>query len=297
MTDEPTQPVQPTRPTESTRSDPNAQLTAIRAETDPAVQAELVNAFLTRMEPVSRQIAYRLCQKFALHTDTWLPDISQCVRLVAHGIITEYAEGKLASIETWRGLLALRAQNAVVKFLDSTQGMSQLSGLTSTKRKLRKLERVRSDMRAQLGGEPTDQEVVEETNRQLKASRTDPSKIGTVRIEDLAADRPAESLGEQHDRSSPVAVETDADLHPVERRQLITMAIERCDRQGEILGKVARAWLGVAYYDHYDQHPTAAAVARQVGIAPVTARHRIAEVKAVVQELLADHYGIARDEQ
>lgn len=98
---------------------PRALLAAIRRETDPVAQAELANAFVTRMEPASKRIAYRYCQSLMLDRRTWLPDIQECVRIAAHGVLADYATGRLLTVEPWSDLLAMRARDTVARFVNS----------------------------------------------------------------------------------------------------------------------------------------------------------------------------------
>lgn len=144
---------------------PRALLSAIRQETDPAAKAELANAFLTRMESASRRIAYRYCQNLMLDHTTWLPDIHQCIRTAAHGIITDYANGRLPTVEPCQPLLTMRARQTVAEFLSTADGVCRFCGR-----------------------EPTDQDVADAAHRGRPPSRIDPPHVGTVRIEDLTTD-------------------------------------------------------------------------------------------------------------
>lgn len=141
---------------------PRALLGAIRQETDPAAKAELANAFLTRMEPANKRVAHRYCQSLMVDPSAWLPGIDRCVRIAAHGVIVDYATGRLLTVEPWCDLLTMRARDTVATFVNSAAGRCRFCGR-----------------------EPTDQEIVDALYRHRKSSRIDPSQVGTVWIKDL----------------------------------------------------------------------------------------------------------------
>lgn len=268
---------------------PEDLLDQIRTAKSRAATDELVEYFLAKMTPMHHQIARQLAHQYKRNRNSIdLDEFYQEIQIAAYGLIREFADGKIAEITSWRALLSTRVRNALPRHIDKFY--NPLSGQTELKRQIRKSAGIRLWLAQELGREPTDQEVVDETNRQMKEARSDESKVGELKISDLAADGPPQSLDDAGDRPDPASVESDSELHALEVTPLVGAVIDRCEAKNETCGAVARVWFGVQLEHGY--RPDGTEVAEAVGIRPTTARQYITRVKQVAKRVLAEKYGI-----
>lgn len=267
---------------------------------NPTTRAFLVDAFLRDTEPMTKGIAAGLCRYFKADRNTWLDEFCQIVRITSQALVEELASDaeKAAEVESYKALLTFRARSAGTKFVDSSAGFNQASGMAGAKRRVKELERTRIAM-IQQGLEPTDEEIVEETNRRMMATRRDAARQGMIcTIDDLRISEFGSNANIE-DHAHPVSVdsvETDGELHSTERVKLIFMCIAACDEENEQLGQIARMWFAPALDENYSDHPTAAMIAEKLGIEPVTARTKVAKVKAIARHVARERFGIRTGE-
>lgn len=286
-----------TMTTEFTAEDLRAFLEAIVEETDETLREHLINDFLAKTDKMNKSIAVRLCRDFGADRNTWLDEFWQFVRIAADALLREFvaSPAKLDEVVTWYGLLQYRSNSAATAFIDSSAGFNQASGMVGVKRRLREMEKTRAQLFNELNREPTDAEIVKTTNERLKRTRADYKRQGMeCTLEDLRALQPAENLDDLHNHVAKETVESDSDLHAVERKRLIMLSIAECDKVNPQLGIIARMWFAPALDDDYDEHPTAAEIAKEVGIQSSTARAKVSMVRKIAREVALRAFDIRR---
>lgn len=267
----------------------------IAACSNEVEREQMIDDFLRATESITKSIGAALCRDFKADRNTWLDDFCQCVRIAAHKLITEVTSSpeKFEEMESYRALLRFRSRSAVTAFVDSSAGFNQASGQAGLKRRRRELERTRATLYAELCREPSDEEIVDVTNVRMRATRVDAARQGMIcKTEDLHIADTAEDIDNHVDLASRDTVETDSDLHATERKRLVLMCIAACDAESPQLGQIARLLLAPALGDGYDDLPTAAAIAKLVGIEASTARAKVSRVKQVSQRVARDQFGI-----
>lgn len=279
--------------------DPGEILAAIAAAHGTDAAEALIDEFLSLTEPLNKSIAVALCRDFKVDRNTWLDDFCQFVRIAAMHLVREIAENpkRMEEIASWRALLTFRARSATTAFLDSTSGFNQVSGMVGVKRRVREMEKTRAAMYAELQREPTDHEVVEETNRRLAETRSDYKRQGMeCKVEDLHVAQPSVAIeNSQGVADMKVHVDDDSDLHSTERDDLIDGCIAACTIEDPRLGEIAKLWFAPARTGGDGEHPTAAHIARTLGIEPSTARAKVTRVRSIAQRIAREQYGIRRE--
>lgn len=267
--------------------------------TDATDQEALTDEFLAACEPIVRFVAFDLCGQFKADRNTWADDFISIVWLEAYNLAKECAgkPAKADEIGSIKAILGYRGRSKVTTFIDSSAGFNQASGLAGWKRRRKELERTRAVLWTEYNREATDAELVEETNRRLRETRADIARQGMeCKVEDLYISDTCENVDDHHNAAIVPGVESDSDLHRVERARLVMLCIAECDKEGELLGKVARLWFADADSDDYDAPPTAASIARDLGIEPSTARAKVGRVRVVSQQVARERFRIRADD-
>jgi hypothetical protein len=129
-------------------------------------------------------------------------------------------------------------------------GFSNASGAT---RRASKINKTRKELSILTGREPSDQEVVDEVNRLAYATRSDPKKQGAlVTLDDLKLTSFSSLDGLTEDYGDSIWAREEAEdvpLSRVEAPTLITYIVAGCFEVSQVLGEVARAWIGDALSD------------------------------------------------
>lgn len=271
-------------------------LAAIVACPDAAERDALVQDFLVMTEPLTKSVGAQVCRAFKADMNTWLDEFIQITRMAALAIVREAIDRPdfVEEIQSYKAILTFRARSGGKKFIDSSGGFNQASGMAGYKRRRDELERTRAAFFAE-GVDPTDQEIVDRTNERMLRSRSDAARQGMIcSIEDLHVADSTESIEDHAHPMSADVVESDSDLHRIERVRLIALCIIECQRESEQLGDIAKIWFAPALEADYDAHPTAAFIATQVGIEASTARAKVARVKQVAQRVAREQFDIRR---
>jgi hypothetical protein len=275
------------------RSDFAGMLYEIGQCTSLTEQHVLINDFIALTEPMNKGIAAAMCRDFKADRNTWLDDFTSIVRESAMHLLREVAGNpdKADEIGSYRGLLHFRAKSATNKFVDSSAGFNQASGMKNLKRRRAELERTRQHFLMQ-GIDPTDDMLVDETNKRMLATRADAARQGMIcNKDDLHFAETTENI---EDHSHPVSndsVESESELHATERHRFVIACIAACDDENPQLGQIARLWFAPALDDTYDSHPTAAYISTQVGIEASTARAKVARVRQIAQHVARERFG------
>lgn len=276
------------------------RIAAIVDEPSEHVRAVMVEDFLAHTERLNRSIAATLCRDYKADRNTWFDDFCQLVRIAAHALVEECIAHpeRLDEVRDYQSLLGFRARSAATKFVDSSAGFNTASGQAGLKRRRRELERTRASLYMR-GYEPTDQEIVDATNERMLAQRADAARQGMIcSIEDLHMSQASENIEDHRPPTSKDVVENDAELHASEREALVAECIAACREESVSLGRVAELWFRPATGADaalYDGPPTAASIAKVVGIEASTARAKVARVRQVSQRVARDRFGMRRE--
>lgn len=263
---------------------------------DPATREFVVGEFLRRTEKLNKAIASGLCRDYRADRNTWLDDFWQLVRIAAATLVEEVIDSpdRADEIRDYPALLKFRSRSAATRFVDSSAGFNATSGQAGLKRRRRELERTRAHLYSQ-GFDPTDEQIVEVTNERMLKARSDAARQGMIcTVDDLRVSEVAENIEDHAHPVSADTVESESELHAVERERLIAACIEAATGESEQLGQIARLWFMPATdaeVDTYDGHPTAASIAVIVGIEASTARAKVARVRQIAQHVARERFG------
>ena len=212
----------------------------------------------------------------ALHAD----DVRQIVAMTALAMVNEHLRGELGA-RRFEALLTVRARSKVRAHFDSASH-TPLSEMTTVKRRLRKLGEKRRQLVAELGREPSADEVVRQWNTEARTRFSDPARqamLATVTdlVDVLHHGDPATP------RRGTGPLRPDAFLGEV-------LAETHC--ADPLLGDTAAAWIGGALADPpFVRSP--AEIAALLGVRPREASAAITAVRGIAGRILTDRHGIA----
>ena len=138
----------------------------------------MINDFLTARQALFGQLARSICLRFRIHPGLHADDVQQIVAMTALAMVHEHLRGTLGA-RRFEALLTVRARSEVRAHFDSAS-QTPLSEMTTVKRRLRKLGEKRRQLVAELGREPTADEVVTQWNTEARTRFTDPARQGML---------------------------------------------------------------------------------------------------------------------
>ncbi len=266
------------------------QLREVARATGPR-RLELRDRFIADRGRLFRLLAHRLCRSLGLRPELYRDDVEQIIALSAVEWVDELVADPAAieAIVSFEGLLHVRSRAAVRTWAD--RELSPASGMVSLRRRVRKLNQLRDELRAATGAEPTDEDVTREHNRRMSAARADAARQGMLAsAEDLAVAGPAVDV-QSLDRA--VTAPEDGLLHAAEGPGLVHAIIARARRVGGVTADVAVAWLSGVYGSEGAQRVlTPREVAEALGIPRESAAAQIRKVRALARRVLAEELGI-----
>ena len=263
-----------------------ADLAAI-ADAPENARLRMINDFLAARQPLFGQLARSICVRFritpALHAD----DVRQIVAMTALSMVHEHLRGELGA-RRFEALLTVRARSEVRAHFDSA-GQTPLSEMTTVKRRLRKLGEKRRQLVAELGREPTADEVVRQWNSEARNRFKDPARQGMLAtVTDLVDVR---SYGDPADTNQPATADP-GPLDALEGRAFLGEVLAETHCADPLLGDTAAAWIGGALADPpFVRSP--AEIAQLLGVRPRDATAAITAVRGIAGRILTDRYGIA----
>jgi hypothetical protein len=266
------------------------QLREVARATGPR-RLQLRDRFIADRGRLFRLLAHRLCRSLGLRPELYRDDVEQIIALGAVEWVDELVADPAAieAIVSFEGLLHVRSRAAVRTWAD--RELSPASGMVSLRRRVRKLNQLRDELRAATGAEPTDEDVAREHNRRMTAARADAARQGMLAsAEDLAVAGPAVDV---HSLDQAVAAPEDGLLHAAEGPGLVHAIIARARRVGGVTADVAVAWLSGVYGSEGAQRVlTPREVADALGIPRESAAAQIRKVRALARRVLAEELGI-----
>lgn len=229
---------------------------------------------------------------------SYTDEIAQIARMVIVTMVDEAISGKVNPLDivSFPSMLHTRVERKTHEWMNSTEGLNSMTEVSGHVRRAQELNKVRDELHAATGIEPTDQEVLDAANAKMEAQRSNPKKQGMqFRQEHLAHQIPRGEDIDLHATNPRLSSSHDAnsvELSPSERVEALLLLIARCDEESPLLGKVARVWATPALSDDYDEEPSAAHIARVLGIKAPTARRERIRVRAIMREIVFARFGI-----
>ncbi|MDI3329941.1 MAG: hypothetical protein QJR09_04290 [Micrococcus sp.] len=268
------------------------QLREIARATGPR-RVQLREKFIAAHGRLFRLLAHRLCRSFGLRPELHREDVEQVIAMGAVEWVDELVADPAAieAIVNFEGLLHVRSRASVRTWAD--RELSPASGMVSLRRRVRKLNQLRDELRAATGAEPTDEDVAREHNRRMTAARADAARQGMLATAgDLAVAGPAVDL-HSLDQTQAMVTPEDGLLHAAEGPGLVRAIIDRARRIGGVTADVAEAWLSGVYASEGAQRVlTALEVADALGIPRDSAAAQIRKVRTLARRVLAEELGI-----
>lgn len=192
------------------------------------------------------------------------------------------------SVENWYSYLYGSCRHASLAYFHSSE-VTAASGMTSAMRRQRHVARIRADLRSSLHREPTDVEIIEAANANMRARRANPEKQGAlVDLSDLRVLVQAVDIAD-HDQAHEEG--GSAVLTPVEGRMLVSLIVEACEPLGDDVAAAARCWIGGMYAEP-PHLGTASEIAAECGVSPQRATRLIALVRDVARDVANRRFGI-----
>lgn len=252
----------------------------------------LINDFLMRRKPVFLRHSAQLCHHFSQSRNTMFEDIAQIVAQTAFEMILEILKTPdlLDQIQSFEAVLKTRSQYAVGQYLRSS-AHTTLSGMGNVERRRALIAKTRRSMLAQNGVEPTDKEVIEETNRRLYETNKDPKRSGFLVSEaDLSSNVRVSSLIDEVDRPDvDPANQPDSTgalgLHMAERPRFFKLVRNRLSFHDDavIIGNMAEYWLATSLDG---EMPSGKDLADKFGLEIGRARAYLRTIKKATAEVL-----------
>lgn len=256
-----------------------------------------LNLWLRDMDGSIVSLASRI--RIGLRLDhSYTDDIAQMARLVIVTMVDEAVSGKKnpLDIQNFLSMLTTRVERKTHEWMNSTEGLNSMTEVSGHVRRTQELNKVRDELHAKNGVEPSNQEVLDAANAKMEAQRANPKKQGMqFREEHLAHQIPRGEDIDLHATNPRLSSSHDAnsvEISPSERVEALLLLIARCDEESPLLGKVARVWATPALSDDYDEEPSAAHIARVLGIKAPTARRERIRVRAIMREIVFARFGI-----
>lgn len=250
----------------------------------------LIEEFVEQHLPMFRNQASGLCRTCGVPKDRYLDEAESLVHLAASTLLRKAEEdiSSLDGIQNWEAILWRQARVLFRSFVDNND--SSLSGTVAKRRRYREAQRTRTILRDKLEREPTDAEVVEETNARMTSLRKDAANQGIlISLDDLRLPSSNESVEILADVPDDF-MDDGFVLHPVEGKALVAEIISHCRQRGELIGRFASLWLAEAYTSGRSDigGDTVAYICRTLEITRARFAELDSEVKRLAQELLRD---------
>ena len=255
---------------------------------------DLINDFLFARKQVFLRHAGQLCHHFRQSRNTMFEDIAQIVAQTAFEMILEMLRKPelIDEIVSFEAVLKTRAQYATYQWLRSS-AVTPMSGMSNVERRRSLLAKTRASMTAENGVAPTDDEVIEETNRRLHETNKDPKRSGfLVSKADLSSSVSVSSIIDETDQPDVNAAhQPDAHgalgFHPAERSRFIQMVRARLQFHDDaaLIADMAEFWLRESLDA---EMPTGTDLADKFDVSVTLARTYLRDIKAACAAVLTE---------
>ncbi len=204
------------------------------------------------------------------------------------------ADPDLRLESSFLALLTFRTSRAFSTFLDTSAGRNPASGMQNLRRRQQILARIREQLLAELGRDPTPQEIIDGANAEARRRCSDVRKQGMIfTAADLVPIHCTSELPEV-DHLPVQPVDDSAPITGLERKKLAKLVIEAVEVEGipERSEAVRYMWAS-QLGDAPNDFPTINDLAAHLGIARTPARVlRQRLVSEIPQRILSQQFGI-----
>jgi hypothetical protein len=257
----------------------------------PAKREKAISDIVNLMYPHFKNWTPKFCRVSGDVTGNHSEDVVSIVAVRVLAILREsVVEGKHSTVNNWYSYLYAAGRYAALAYFNSSD-VTAASGMTAILRKQRHIARTKNGLRGTLGREPSDTELIEAANTDMRARRSNPEKQGVlVDLSDLHIIVPTADI-ENHDR----ALDSDDDqaiLAPVEGQELARLIVEACTEVSTELGHTASVWIGNMYADP----PTlggASDVASALDVTASKATRLLGHARELARDLCWRRFGIS----
>lgn len=272
-------------------------VSAIVAAEEGYERDSLIQDLFTEARRDFALMAARFCRLFRVDRNTWADECLSIIHEIAFLMIQEaIADPKFADkIQRFLGLVQYRSKSRIAQFFESSAGTNPASGMNSMRRRRTELEKDRARMAAELGREPSRQEVVDATNERMRRQRKDAERQGMIAsVADFDLHY-TEDIVDHHDRAAEDDNESGKYLDRVDIQNALSKTVRLAFEVGHELGTVAQAWAFPMLSDINLDLATNQIIVEQTGM-PIG---KVRELRTQVDQLLigvlgADH-GINRE--
>ena len=236
-----------------------------------------------------------LCRRFGVDFARDGEDVRSEVVAFAWRHLTEpMLWAKVSRYRDWPTGLTILCRELVKSLVESPEYLGS-RGMSTTVRRQRALAMRATELRDQLGREPSATELVAYHNAQVTAFRSSAARQGALAsLSDLDPVRTVE-LDPTLDLPSS-GHEDDCPLIPLEARSLVTLVLERCEQMDPMVALAARAYLG-GYLDTEPYVGSVTDVVRATRLPLDEAQALIWDVQTVARQVLVDSFGIEMDDR
>ena len=273
------------------KTEVTAELVAQLRDANDAEAAEILNEFIREHEQRWPRMAVMISAK----SGGRVPH-DEALSVVYHAFLEMAELLKRSAWDSPQSVFAMVAWRATQLIHDEIAPPA--SGMTTLRRRHQELRGTRDALLAEHGGEPSAEAVVDATNERLLARLKDVRRQGMwCTVEDyhlMGAAHHAVELTELNETGTPDPNESAAPIHAVDRERLVRITVARCREISPEHGLVAEAFFGSDLAASFEGPPTSSDISQAVGLAAPTVRRKVAEVKQVAREILADEFGITR---
>lgn len=256
----------------------------------PPQRDGLINDLIARQMGEFKAIARRLCRDNRLDPSQHIDDVLQIVATEAFEMLTKLVSNpkKLNGVTSFMGLVRHHAKAPVKTYVDGPGAGLKPSGAVAHTRRYRETVRTRNVLRVELGREPTDDEVIEETNDRMYRLRKDPARQSMlVSRADL---RPPSVTPDDEDATGHTGDEADDVVDRDTAATIVTRVQAEVRDTDPIMAATIEAWLGELSKPDGEGVRDVNEVSRIVGITPAQAAQAIAGVKVIAARIYTEEY-------
>lgn len=214
-------------------------------------------------------------------------DVESAVFEHLYVLLIKAMEPAMATPSNWVPYLKAAGRSRAMAYFQGTE-RTGFTEVAQVNRRRRLAERTRIQLRQSLGREPSAQEIIDSSNTTMLATRANPGKSGML-LSKVDTDGYDVSTAEMPSGVTEPTQTMDWDepqqLARTEARALIDSLIRTCEAKDELLGEVARSWLG----DHYSEPPVTRderMIVEHTGIESGVVKSRYKQAMTVAMDLL-----------
>lgn len=255
-------------------------------------QSRLINDFIASRQGQYERMARRACHRYKRSVDHY-DDVASIItehawQLVNH--LVSDPESLERDSRNFDYVLSKRISDAVEAYMCSELGGAAASGMSNVIRRAAQAEKTRNIMRLRELREPTDAEIIEETNKRLSEDRKDPAKQGILITEDdLFHHGHAYEIDPELVEHSVFAPQDDFILLPFEGKKLVMAILEAVRATGDRkLISVGEVWIA-SLIDESVGEKSQRDICEITGLKRSDVSRRVSAIKRLARKVVEAH--------